>query len=724
MARGGEKGGVSRRTLLVGGGAGVGLLVAFALWRRGDEPNLHAGPGETVLGAFLKIGSDGRVIVAVPQAELGQGVWTSLPQILADELGADWRTVGVEPAPIGPAYANALLAEASGRWTGHETAMATAGSTSIRAFEPRMREAGAAARALLSKAAARRWKVDWASLDTVGGFVTDGRRRLAFAELAADAAGESLPDTLPARAGLDNRLYGRSPPRLDLPSKIDGSAQYAGDVRLPDMVYASVHAGPREGSRIRSHTDLAVKAPGILGTFVSRDGGWIAVVARDWWTANRGVEALVPQWTSPGPMAASADIEARLQRALASGEAVRLFARGEASAGGTTSFAYAAGAAANAPLEPLTATARWSGERLEIWAPTQAPALARAAAARAAGIGEGDVTLYAAMVGGGYGRKLETRAIEQAAVLAKWAKRPVQVAWSRREETVQDTFRPPAAARLSARLGEGGTVRSWHARLATEDPRPALEARLGAGARILRGPADPAAGAIPPYDIPAVTVEHVPVETGVRVGLWRSGAHGYTAFFNECFVDELARQANVEPFSFRMQMLGGNPRLARCLTTATQLGQWDGGQRGSAMGLACLSAFGSHIATLVEVELAAGLKVRVRRAVCAVDCGRAVNPDLVKQQVEGGLLFGIAAASAAPIAFADGRTTARGFGHLDFPALRDSPEVTVEILESREAPGGATELAVPTAAPAMANAVFALTGQRLRSLPLLIGSGA
>jgi isoquinoline 1-oxidoreductase beta subunit len=700
------------------------LLLAFALWPRHGGRELHAGPGETVLGAFLKIGGDGRVIVAVPQAELGQGVWTSLPQILADELGADWRTVGVEPAPIGPAYANALLAEAGGRWTAHEIAMATAGSTSIRAFEPRMREAGAAARALLAKAAARRWEADWRKLDTVAGFVTDGWRRLPFAELAAEAAGESLPHTLPMRGGLDNRLYGRSPPRLDLPSKVDGTAQYAGDVRLPDMVYASVRAGPTEASRLTRFTDPAKTVRGILGTFVSQDSGWIAVVARSWWTADRGVEAAAPLWNSPGPMAASADIEARLQRALASGQAKRVFERGEAAAGGTTSFAYAAGPAANAPLEPLTATARWSGERLEIWAPVQAPALARAAAARAAGLGEGAVTLYPAMVGGGYGRKLETRAVEQAAVLAKWAKRPVQVAWSRLEETVQDCFRPPAAARLAARLGDGGAILSWHARLAAPDPRPALEARLGSGARILGGPADPTAGAIPPYDIPAVAIEHVPVEAGVRLGLWRSGAHGYTAFFNECFVDELARQANIEPFSFRMQMLGGNPRLARCLTTATQAGRWDGGQRGSAMGLACLSAFGSHIATLVEVEIGAGLKVRVRRAVCAVDCGRAVNPDILKQQVEGGLLFGIAAASGSPIAFVDGRPTARGFGHLDFPTLRDAPEVTVEILESGEAPGGATELAVPTAAPAMANAVFALTGQRLRSLPMVIGSGS
>ncbi|HEY0412586.1 MAG TPA: molybdopterin cofactor-binding domain-containing protein [Allosphingosinicella sp.] len=743
MARGGERGGIGRRNFLVGGGAGVGLLLAFALWPRRYPPNLPLGPGETLLGAFLKIGSDGRVIVAVPQAELGQGIWTSLPQILADELGADWRTVGVEPAPIGALYANTLLAEAAGdetlpgwlrgggRWAAREyavrhAAMATAGSTSIRAFEPRMREAGAAARALLMQAAARRWGGDWRALDTVAGFVTSGRAKLSFAELAEAAAKEDVPDELPVRGGLDNRLYGRSVPRLDLPSKVDGTAQYAGDVRLPGMVYASVRAGPCEASRLtRSDRAAAMKVPGVIG--LADEPGWVAAVAGDWWAAERAVEALAPAWETPGAPVTSRGVEAALDEALRRGETPRLFERGDAKglpAAEEAGVRYDAGPAANAPLEPLTATARWSGGRLELWAPAQAPGIARAAAARAAGIGEDRVTLYGAPIGGGYGRKLEVRAVEQAAVLAKRTNRPVQLIWSRLEETVQDTFRPPARAELSARFGAGGVLTGWRARIAAPDVRPELEARLGGGARILRGPAAPAAGAVPPYDIPNIVIEHVPVATGIRCGLWRSGAHTYTAFFTECYVDELARTAETEPLSFRMQMLGGNPRLARCLATATQLGQWDGGQPGSSMGLACLSAFGSHIATLVEIEIAAGLKVRVVRAVCAVDCGRAVNPDILKQQVEGGLLFGIAAATGNPIGFEDGRPAARGFGHLGFPTLRDAPEVSVEILPSEEAPGGATELAVPTAAPAMANAVFALTGQRLRSLPLAIGSAA
>ncbi|HYI41272.1 MAG TPA: molybdopterin cofactor-binding domain-containing protein [Allosphingosinicella sp.] len=738
MARGGETRGISRRSLLVSGGAGAGLLLAWALWPRSYPHNLRAGDGEQAFNAFLKIGNDGRVLVAIPQSELGQGSWTALAQILADELGADWRTVGVEPAPIGPLYANRLLVEgpddgsfAGGvrRWRaqnfeGGEAGILTAGSTSVRAFERPMREAGAGARALLMKAAAGRWGVEWETLDTGAGFVFDGQRRLGFAELAEAAAGEILPEYLPIRAGIDNRLTGKPLPRLDLPSKVDGSAPFAGDIRLPDMVYASARAGPTEDSRMVAwKKDEGLKVPGVLGALDSP--GWVACVATDWWAANRGVEALEPVWEVPHPPVSSESVDSALVGALERGEGRQAYSRGDLAGafegGNVLRGHYSAGPAASAPLETLTATARLSGDRLEIWAPTQAPGLARAAAARAAGLGEGQVALFPTLIGGGYGRKLETRAIEQAAMLAVRTKRPVQLAWSRIEESVQDGFRAPARAQLLARLDPSGIVLGWHARIAAPDTGKQLSERLRGGESAMARIGDPAAGAVPPYAIPAVTVDYLPAETGVRIGGWRSGAHSYTAFFTESFMDELARISGVEPLSFRMQMLGDNPRLARCLTTAATLGGWDGGTPGSAMGIACHSAFGSHIAALVEVEVTADQNVRVLRAVCAVDCGRTVNPDLVRQQVEGGLVFGIAAATGKAIGFENGRPDARGFGHFGFPTLQASPEVTVELLESEEEPGGATELGVPVAAPAIANALHALTGKRLRSLPLRVG---
>jgi isoquinoline 1-oxidoreductase beta subunit len=732
---------VNRRTLLIGGGVGVGLVLAWGLWPRRYEPNLRTAPGEHLFNGFLKIANDGRVIVAVPQAELGQGAWTALPQILADELGADWRTVGVEPAPISPFYANTLLAEQAaqgewpsfldgvGQWAAKEYStrsalMLTGGSTSVRAFEGRMREAGAAARALLMKAAAERWDTDWETLDTIGGFVINGAQRLSFAELAEQAAGREVPEFLPMRGGVDNRLVGQPVPRLDLPSKIDGSARFAGDIRLPDMVYASTRSAPSADSRLERFDKVAgLAAPGVLGVFDTP--GWVAAIGTSWWAANRGLEALKPVWRTPAGMPTNEAIDAALIEALERDEGTRAFSRGDIAAvysqGAVVRGHYRVAPAASLPLETLTATARLGGDRLEIWAPTQAPGVARAAAARAVGLPESQVTLYPMLVGGGYGRKLETKAIEQAAVIAARLKRPVQLTWSRIEETVQDGFRAPARAQISARLGEGGVILGWQARIASPDTSAALAERLGAGDAVTGGGASAAAGAAPPYAIPAVAVDHLPAATKLPVGAWRSGAHSYTAFFTECFVDELARLSDVEPLSFRMQMLGDNPRLARCLASAAALGGWDGGQKGSSMGLAAHSAFGSHIATLVEVEVTANQRVRVLRAVSAVDCGRVINPVLVRQQIEGGIVYAVGAAAGTPIGFGGGRPDVRGYRDLGFPILANSPEVTVELMESEEALGGVTELGVPTVAPAMANAMFALTGRRLRSLPLVVG---
>lgn len=738
MARG-EGRGISRRKVLVGGGVGLGLLLAWELWPRTYRPNLRAAPGETVFNAFLKIGEDGRVIVAVPQVELGQGSWTSLPQILADELGADWRTIAVEPAPLSPLYANDLLAQAAAdesrpeflrgarRWVATEYAtrnsvVLTGGSTSIRLFEPRLREAGRAARALLMKAAAARWNVEWETLDTAGGFVLRDDERFSFAELAEAASRETLPEYPPLRGGIDNRLTGQPLPRLDLPAKVDGSAQFAGDIRLPDMVYASVRSAPSATSRLISADRAAArKTPGLVATFTNDH--FAAAIATNWWAAERAVGRMKPRFHLEEKLPTIETVQAALADALAEDRGTRIFERGDVGSvyatGNVVRGHYSVGLAANAPMETLTATARATGDRLEIWASVQAPGLARRAAARAAGLAESQVTLYPTLVGGGYGRKLETGAVAQAAILARHLKRPVQVVWSRAEESARDTFRPPARAELSARLGAGGLILGWQSRIAAPEGVEALSDRLGS--RAAGGLASPVAGAVPTYAIPAVAVDHLPAEIGLATGAWRSGAHSYTAFFTESFVDELARLANVEPLSFRIQMLGDNPRLARCLSTAAALGGWDGGQAGSSMGLAIHSAFGSHIATLVEVEVERGERVRVLRALCAVDCGRVVNPEIVKQQVEGGLVFGIAAATGNPISLEKGRSSALGFRDFAFPGLSASPEVSVEILESDEPPGGVTELAVPTAAPAMANAVHALTGRRLRDLPLRIG---
>lgn len=740
---------IDRRTLLIGGGAGIGLVVAWNLWPRKYLPNLTADQGETVFGAWIKIGDDGHVAVAVPQAEHGQGVYTTLPQIVADELGADWRTVAVEPAPLNPLYANPFGAEelfeggdnqVMTAWRDRHAVqiglMFTGGSSSVRSFEDPLRAAGAAARILLCKAAAARWKVEWQTCATGDGFVSHGKDRLRFAELAAEAArdfgGTALPDPLPLRGEVPNRLYGQSLPRLDAPSKIDGSANFAGDIRLPDMLFASIRQGPVGDSKlVRVDRAAADRINGVR--HVVTNDQWVAAVATTWWAANTALDAMAPRFQTRGGRVDDASIAAALKAAL-DAPGTRLAQAGDVAAAfkdaKLVTAEYQVGLAPHAAIETMTATAQLRGGRLDLWLPTQAPGLARAAAAAAIGLSEDAVVVHPMLIGGSFGANLETQCAAQAAVLAKTLDRPVQLVWSRAEDLLHDRFRPPARARMSARLGANGQILGWQARIAAPATGQQLARRLLAqdrgfsAALSLAGASNhyAVAGAKPVYRIPAYAVDHHPAEIGVPTGHWRSGAHSYTAFFTECFLDELAHLAGTEPLSYRIGMLGGDARLARCLSTAASLGGWEGGVAGSGQGLACHSFRGSHIAVLVEAHVGEGQAVSVDRIVAAVDCGRQVNPDVVKQQIEGGLLFGMAAAIGGATGFKDNLAQARSFGALGLPRLADTPDITVELIPSEAEPGGVSELAVPPVAPAIANALQAATGGRLRSLPLVPGT--
>ncbi|MDO7843872.1 xanthine dehydrogenase family protein molybdopterin-binding subunit [Sphingomonas immobilis] len=735
---------LNRRTLLIGGGVGVGLVVAWAMWPREYAPNLTVAPGETLFGAYLKIGEDGTVTVAVPQAEHGQGVYTALPQIIADELGADWRTVAVQPAPINPLYANELAADTlfEGAFDtlplplrqGHATRsalMLTAGSTSVRAFEGKLREGGAAARTLLCMAAAKQWGVDWRACTTAGGFVVHGKEKMRFGPLAAEAAKGNLPDPLPMRGPEPGRLEGKALPRLDTPSKVDGSANFAGDVRLPDMVFASLRQGPVGDSKlIRVDRAAADKVRGVLQ--VVTNDRWVAAIANNWWAANKALDALKPRFETRGSLVNTDSIAAALTGAFAA-DGERMWEKGALSpifkGAKLVTAEYRVGLGVHAALETMTATAHIDGGRLELWLPTQAPALARAAAAKAIGFSEDAVTVHAMLIGGSFGANLEHQVAAQAAILAQSVKRPVQLTWSRAEDMLHDRFRPPAAARMAARLGPNGQILGWQAKIAAPRTGRELAERLLATDEAARvalaiprvGDAYAVAGARPVYNLPAYAIDHHPCDIGVPTGHWRSGAHSYTAFFNECFLDELAHAAGTEPVSFRIGMLGGEARLARCLSTAASLGGWEGGVAGSGQGIACHSFRGSHIAVLAEAHIDEDQSVVVDRLVAAVDCGRAINPDLVRQQIEGGLVFGMAAAAGASTGFSENLAEARGFGDLGLPRLSDTPDITVELIPSEADPGGVSELAVPPVAPAIANALQASTGIRIRTLPLAPG---
>ncbi len=732
--------GLSRRNVVIGGGAGVGLLVAWALWPRSYRPNLTAAPGEATFGAWLKIGDDGHVTVAIPQLEHGQGVYTALAQIVADELGADWRTVGVEAAPINPLYANPMALDElfegvftrlpdDMRQTFAERAgvIVTGGSTSVRMLEEGCRTAGAAARALLCQAAAARWNVAWTDCTVEAGFVRHAGKRLRFAELASEAALLAVPNPLPIGVQGAGKLTGRSMPRLDVPAKVDGSAVFAGDIRLPDMVHAAIRQGPIGDSRlVRVDRAAADRIRGVLA--VVENSGWVAAVATTWWAANRALEAMAPRFATPGPLVDSAAILRSLDTALAR-DGERIAAVGDIGTllegGGVVTADYTAGLGVHAALETASATAAYRDGRLEIWLPTAAPAAARAAAARAADLNEGAVVIHPTLGGGGFGATLDPLAAEQAAVLAMQLKRPVNLVWSRGEDVLHDRFRPPAKARMRARLSSNGAIAAWDARIAAPSTGHALAHRLLPGmASAALGGGDPyvVAGMMPPYRIPAIAIDHHPADIGVPTGHLRGGAHGYTAFFTECFLDELARVANTEPLSYRIGMLGGDARLARCLTTVAALGGWGGGAPGTGQGIACHSFRGSHIAVLAEAEMGEGGRPRVERLVAAVDCGRMINPDLVLQQIEGGLIFGLAQAIGASTGLTGGRTDVHGFAGLHLPRLADTPDMIVEFVRSDEAPGGVGELGVPAVAPAIANALHSATGIRLRNLPLRAGA--
>lgn len=739
--------GVDRRTLLIGGGAAAGLLLAWGAWPRSYRPNLNAGPDETIVNAFLKIDRSGQIIVIVPQMESGQGVTTVLPQILADELGADWRTVAVQSAPVSPLYANTLLARewlasdwtrliggagdwAIGQYATRSALMLTGAGTSVPMFHDAYRDAGAAARILLCKAAAARWDIPWESCDIQEGIITDGaQRRMKIGEVVADAAGFDLPAILPYRQGQDGRLAGQDLPRLDTPSKIDGSHNFAADIRLPDMVYASIRQGPIGDATLAGLDDRA--PAGVTGFLkLVKQDRWVAAVASNWWSANKALDLADPVFMLRGAPVDSQNIDRALEAAFAGSAGRRIYAQGDLGPvfEGATILAseYQTDAGLHLTLEPPSATARVTDDGAEVWLATQAPALARDAIARALGLAAEAVTLYPLHAGGSFGRRMDWDAGVQAALIARDMGRPVQLLWSRLEDVVHDRPSAPAHARMAAKLGRSGAIEGWLAKVATPCAMSQTWGRVGDGLSAFDAAAKMAdhptrlavAGMALPYAAPNWAVDHYPADVGLPLGFAPGNAALHGTFFTEAFIDELARLANIEPMSFRIQMLGGNPRLAHCLSTATAMGGWQGGVSGSGQGIAARMAGGAYAALMVEAAMD-GDRLGVSRMVAAVDVGDQVNPDIARQQVEAGLIYGLAYAMGAAVPYKGGLPTRAMLGRMNLPRLADIGEVTVELIRSTAPAAGVTDLAAPLVAPAIANALFTWTGQRLRRLPLL-----
>lgn len=745
---------LDRRKFLIGGGAAAGLIIAWGVWPRTYSPNISAADNEQIFGAFLKIADSGQVTVIVPQSEMGQGVYTVLPQILADELGADWRTVAVEPAPINPLYANTVLAKQwaetlvpAGRarlaktdmaqWLAassavRESFIVTADSTAVAAFGDGFREAGAAARVLLSKAAAKKWDVAWETCEVENGIVSNGDRSFRFGELITDALKEDLLDPIPLRSSPANNLVGQDVPRLDLPAKLDGSANYAGDIRLPDMVYASIRKGPIGDTVLKSFNRDGAK--GIRGLIdVIENKRWIAVTATNWWAANRALDKLAPVFETTGLLPDSDKMDSALTEALKpdSGKetpGVRFASRGDNPAAfaehAVVRSYYQADPAVHAPIETRTATANYREGRLELWLATQAPVAAARSAADALGIATDNVTIYPMLAGGSFGRNLDSDIARQAAIIAEQVGRPVQLIWSRSEDIMHGHYRAPAHARIEAAVDKAGRPKALQVKIAAPPAAREQSKRLFDGMDEIAalqgsiGEADTMAvsGADIPYKIENFTLDHHPAYVGAPTGNWRSNADSYNAFFVESFIDELAARAKIEPLSYRMGMLSGEPRLARCLTGVAAMAGWDGGIDGSGMGIACHAMNGGYIAVVASAKRGErGLDVQ--RISATVDVGRLIHPDIARQQIEGGLIFGMAMAMGASTRFEDGVPQAGRLADLSLPRLADVPPVQIEFIRSDEDPVGVEELGVPAIAPAIANALFSATGVRFRNLP-------
>ena len=753
---------VSRRKILIGAAAGGGLVAAYALLPRSFPVPLAGGEGERAFNAWIKISRTGIVTVAVPALEMGQGATTILPRIAAEELGADWRQVAVEPAAISPAYADPVLAAHWGglrdtwfpsladdpgdflaeNFANQTRLMATAAGTGLAAYETPMREAAAGVRAVLAMAAAKRWDVAFEECEAQSGFIVHGEKELRFGELADEAALLSPPSPAILRPDppSDNApdLVARpdSYPRLDGPSKVDGSFRFAGDIRLPEMVHAAIAHGPIADAVLSGFDEEAARR--VTGYIARVEGrGWLAAIGASRWAAEKALARMKPVFKPGRAVPDAATIASGLDTAMSSGEPQVMFERGETEVAleglGALSARYTMAPALHGTLETASATALFQDGRLQLWMAAQAPEQAREAAAAAAGLDAEDVVLYPTAAGGSFDARLDHRITREAAAIAKSLKRPVQLVYNRAEEHLTALPRPPAIAEMRAITGPQGTVHAWHSRIAAQPGAREMFGRLFEGRSAedaldrADGRHDPANlfGMAPPYAIANLRMDSLSADTGLPAGRMRGNAEARACFFAESFVDEIAGQAGEEPLSYRMAMLTGNVRMAECLQGAAQLGEWDGGGEGTAQGMACWQMMdpagrengGGRIAVVVRARPGEnGVEVSSIAAWC--DIGRIVHYELALQQIEGGLIFGMNAALGMGVTYDGGIPRENTLGALNIAGLGRMPEISVGFAQNDAPPFDPGEIGMVAVAPAIANALRAATGKRFRDLPI------
>jgi len=699
-----------RTGLLAGGGLVLGLHLPSRA--TGQGPDKKGGPFP--LNAFVRIGNDDSVTVIVNHSEMGQGPYTSVPMLVAEELDADWAKVRFEAAPVAAVYNHSVYG-----------IQMTGGSTSTWSEWERVRKAGATARAMLIATAAAEWKVEPATCATEPGHVVHAAsgKRVAYGQLAEKAADLKPPENVKLKDPKDYRIIGKPTKRLDTPEKVNGKAIFGLDVQRPGMLVAVVARPPVFGGKVKSfNPDKAKAVPGVKHVVEIPRG--IAVVADGFWPAKKGREALTIEWDD-GPLAAL-DSRTQLDEYAALAKKPGAVARKEGDAAGALAMAaktfeavYDLPYLAHATMEPMNCVADVKADRCEVWVGTQFQTGDRDAAAQEAGLKPEQVTLHTTLLGGGFGRRAvpDSHFVREAVQLSKKLGVPVKVIWTREDDTRGGFYRPRAYHTVRGGLDAAGTIVAWEQHIVVQSflvgtPFEAL-IKEGIDETAVEGGKDI------PYSIPNIRVDWHQAPGGVPTLWWRSVGHTHTAFVGETLIDELAHAAGKDPFEFRRGLLGKHPRHKRVLELVAEKAGWGNAlPAGRGRGIAVHESFGSYVAHVAEVSVSDAGKVRVHRVVVAIDCGPVVNPDTIAAQLEGGTVFGLTAALYGEITFEKGRVKQRNFH--DYPLLRidEMPVVEAHIVPSTDKMGGVGEPGVPTIAPAVANAIFAVTGKRLRRLPI------
>ena len=703
--------GASRREFLkVSIAAGGGLLLGFALPRGHTAEHAEPAVAPFAPDAFIRIDRTGTVTLIMCQVEMGQGVYTSISQILADELDVDFKHVVVEAAPPNDAlYTNPAL--------GFQV---TGGSTSIRVFWMPMRKAGASARAMLVEAAAASWGVDPGTCRTSNSEVihAPSGRRLGYGALVDRAARLTPPKNPTLKARKDFQLIGTPARRLDSPDKVNGRAMFGIDAMPAGVKFATLRSSPVLGGKIAHVDDAGARdMPGVRQVIVLDD--LVAVVGDHMWAAKKGLEALQIKWDD-GPNA-TVSSQQILDEIRAASERDGVVAKsvgdiGKALSSNKIEATYHVPVLAHAPMEPMNCTVHVRPDGCEIWVGNQVITRTQAIAAKLTGLPLAKVVVHNHLIGGGFGRRLEVDMIAKAVRIAQKVDGPVKVVWTREEDIQQAMYRPFYFDRFAAELTDG-KITAWSHRVVGSS----ILARFAPPAFVKGLDADAVDGAIDfPYDTPNIHVEYVRQEPpAIPTCFWRGVGPTHNIFVIESFVDELAHQAGQDPVQFRLDQLHGAPRLRACLELVAKKAGW--GQALPARvgrGVAVQSVFGSHLATIAEAEVDRNGEVTVRRVVCAVDCGIAVNPNTIAAQIEGGLIFGLTAALHSQITLAKGRVQQSNFNDYRMMRINEAPSIEVHLVPSEEAPGGIGEPGTVAAAPSLANALFAATGVRLRQLPV------